>query len=334
MNVSAAYETSYRPLNGPEKVAALLLVMGKPLASRLLGHFEPGELKVITRSAAELGSVPIDVLETLVEEFAGEFSNNLELRGSADEAENLIAGVLPPEQVADIMSDVLGNSNSTTWEKIAALSDDVLSAYLVRQHPQVLTLAISKLASGKAAAILELLPRDLRNAVTRRLLVLGPVADAALRVIETRIKHDLILHPPAPANAATSRMAEIINKMAPENAEDIMKALEADRPEDAEALRAKLFSFDDLISLPTAARQALFEKVPSDRIVMALSTADEEFRANMLSCLTARARRLVENELSSVGTPPAREVAAARRLIADTLLAMAERGEVELHGGG
>ena len=334
MSMSASYENAYRSLNGPEKVAALLLVMGKPLASRLLGHFEPGELKVITRSAAQLGSVPIDLLEDLVEEFAGEFSNGIELRGTADQAENLIAGVLPPDQVAEIMSDVLGNSNTTTWEKIAALGNDLLTAYLDRQHPQVTTLVLSKLDSAKAAALLEMMPRDLRNAVTRRLLVLGPVADAALRVIETRMKQDLIVNPPAPVNASTSRMADIINKMAPEQAEDVMKALEADRPEDAEALRAKLFSFDELVSLPPASRQALFEKVPSDRIVVALSTSDDEFRANMLSSLTARARRLVENELESVGSPPARDVAAARRGIVDTLLAMAERGEVELRVDG
>ncbi len=332
MTMDATYERAYRSLNGPEKVAALLLVMGKPLASRLLGHFEPAELKDITRSAAELGSVPLDLLEDLVEEFAGEFSKALELRGTADQAENLIAGVLPPEQVADIMSDVLGNSNSSTWDKIAALPNEVLTAYLVRQHPQVMTLAISKLATAKAASILELMPRDARNAVTRRLLVLGPVADAALRVIEVRLKQDLILNPPAPASAGTARMADIINKMAPEQADDIMKALETDRPEDAEALKAKLFSFDDLVVLPAATRQALFEKVPSDRVVMALSTATEEFRANILSSLTARARRLVENELAGIGTPPPREVAAARRLIVDTLLGMAERGEAELRG--
>ena len=82
--------------------------MGKPLASRLLGHFDTAELKVITRSAAELRSVPMDILEDLVEEFAGEFSNGAELRGNADRAENLLSGVLPPDQVADIMSDVRG----------------------------------------------------------------------------------------------------------------------------------------------------------------------------------------------------------------------------------
>ena len=114
MTADATYGTA-RPLKSAEKVAALLLVMGKPLASRLLGHFDAAELKLITRSAAQLGAVPIEVVEDLVEEFAGEFSNGMELRGSVNGAEDLLTGVLPPEQVADIMSDVRGSSNTSMW---------------------------------------------------------------------------------------------------------------------------------------------------------------------------------------------------------------------------
>ena len=329
MTIDATYET-HRPLKSAEKVAALLLVMGKPLASRLLGHFDPAELKLITRSAAQLGSVPIDVLEDLVEEFAGEFSNGLDLRGTLDGAQDLLTGALPPEQVADIMSDVLGSSNSGLWEKIATVPAPALGAYLGRQHPQVLALALSKLPPGAAARIMEVLARDNRNEATRRLLALGAVADAALRVIEAQIHQDLILQPPAPAGAATAKIANIINKMAPEHVEDVLKDLQVERPEEAEALRAKLFSFDDLVTLPPKTRQALFEKVPSDHIVVALSSADAAFRANVLSSLTARARRLVESELAGAGELPPREVAAARRAIVDTLLAMADRGEVAL----
>ena len=329
MTIDATYET-HRPLKSAEKVAALLLVMGKPLASRLLGYFDPAELKLITRSAAQLGSVPIDVVEDLVEEFAGEFSNGLELRGSVDGAQDLLTGVLPPEQVADIMSDVLGSSNSSLWDKIATVPPPVLGAYLCGQHPQVLALALSKLPPAAAAGIMEVLAREIRNEATRRLLTPTTVADAALRVIEGQIHHDLILQPPAPAGAATAKIADIINKMAPEHVEDVLKALQAERPEDAEAVRSKLFSFDDLVTLPPRTRQALFEKVPSDRIVVALASADAEFRANVLSSLTARARRLVENELASAGEVPVKEVAAARRAIVDTLLVMAERGDVAL----
>jgi flagellar motor switch protein FliG len=331
MTSDATYDApSFLPLRGPEKVAALLLVMGKPVASRLLGHFEPAELKVITRSAAELRAVPIDLLEELVEEFAAEFANGADLEGTVDRAENLLSGVLPPDQVAEIMSDVRGSSNSSTWEKIAAVPAGVLAKYLVLEHPQVIALTISKLGTGVAAEVMQLLPRELRNEVTRRLFLVAPVADAALRVIEQRMHHDLVVNPPIPDGAGTKRLADIVNKMSPEHVEDLLKSLEAERPEDAEALRSKLFTFEDLVRLPPKSRQVLFEKVASDRIVVALAGTNDEFRINVLSSLTARARRLVENELAGAANTPAKDVAAARRLIVDTLLTMAGRGEVEL----
>ena len=160
MTLDATYEEpTYRPLKGADKVAALLLIMGKPVASRLLGHFEPAELKVITRCAAQLQAVPNDMLEDLVEEFATEFANGADLQGTAERAENLIEGVLPPEDVADIMSDVRGNSNQTTWEKIAAVNPTTLSNYLRQQHPQVIALALSKLGTSAAAEVMQQLPR-------------------------------------------------------------------------------------------------------------------------------------------------------------------------------
>jgi flagellar motor switch protein FliG len=326
----ATYETPQRILSGPDKVAALLLVMGKSVASRLLGHFEVTELKAITRSAAELGALPIDVLEGLVEEFATEFTTGADVRITADKAEDLLSAALPPDQVADIMSDVRGSSNQSTWNKIASLLPSVLAHYLSSEHPQVVTLTLSKLGTSTAADVMQLLPRPLRHEVTRRMFFVAPVADAALRVIETRLYHDLIVAPPLPAGAATKRLAEIVNKMRPENIEDVLKALEAERPEDAEALRSKLFTFDDLVSLPQRARQALFEKVSNEKIVLALAQTSEEFRTNVLSSLTVRARRLVEAELASSSNAAPREVAGARRLIVETLLSMASRGEVML----
>jgi flagellar motor switch protein FliG len=321
-----------RPLLGPEKVAALLLVMGKPLASKLLGHFDATELKIITRSAAELGSVPIDMLEELVEEFASDFSKEMELRGTADQAEGLLSGALPPDQVADIMSDVLGNSNKSVWDKISAVAPQQIADLLMAQHPQVIALSLARVDASCAAEIMAILPRAVRNETMRRLLSLRIVGDPPVRLIEVRLHDELIVNPPRPAGATANKMADIINKMAPEYMQEMLAALEEDRPEDAELLRSKLFSFDDLVKLPQKTRQVLFEKVPSEKIVLALIGTDEDFCANVLSSLTARARRLVENEMSSAGAAPPKEIAAARRTIVSMLLEMAERGEVELHG--
>src|SRR5271165_3654933 len=152
-----------RPLFGAEKVAALLLALDKPIAGRLLKRFDSLELRQITRAASELGSVNPATIEKLIEDFSEQFSAGAELLGSAGEAENLLAGALEPEEAAEILSDVLGNSNKAMWDRLSAAPESVLASYLLKEHPQTFALVISKLSSGAAARIMAQTPRELRN---------------------------------------------------------------------------------------------------------------------------------------------------------------------------
>jgi flagellar motor switch protein FliG len=320
-----------RRLKGSDKVAALLLAMGKPVAGRLLKHFDPLELRQITKSASGLGAVPTPVLEALVEEFSAQFSNGLDLLGNAGEAEQLLTGAFPPEQVADILSDVLGSSNSGMWEKLASIPENVFAAYLLKEHPQTAAFVLSKLSPSLAAKISAQLPRDFRNEAMRRMLSLEPVQDSTLRSIEGVLQEDLLNAAARHSGASPhSRMANIINQLEPEAMEDVLQSLALARPKEVEILKKLLFSFDDMLKLSVKARATLFDKIPTERVVLALRGTQAEFRDGVLSSLTSRARRLVESELDDGSVVSPRDVAKARRMIADLVLEMAQRNEIEI----
>ena len=78
----------------------------------------------------------------------------------------------------------------------------------------------------------------------------------------------------------------------------------------------------------------MFDRIPADRVVMALKGTDPVFRDMILSSMGARARRMVENELQTGGPAQQRDVLKARRAIADIVLEMAERNEIEINAGG
>ena len=92
-----------RALSGPEKAAALLLMMGKPPAARLLKQFDQPDLRAVALAAAGLGAIPATTLDRLVEEFVTDFSAGADLLGDAGQAKSLLADALPPEQIADIL---------------------------------------------------------------------------------------------------------------------------------------------------------------------------------------------------------------------------------------
>jgi flagellar motor switch protein FliG len=309
--------------------------MGKPLAGRLLKHFDPEELKLITRSVANLGAIRMHSLEGVIEEFAGQFLNGVDLLGSAAEVEQLLTGVLTQAQIAELMADVSDGSTQPMWERLSTVSDTIFANYLLKEHPQTAALILSKVTPACAARAMALFPRDRRNALMRRMLSMSSVTEPAMRVLEATLREDLLLK--ASRNNGddqNARMADIINKMEREQMEDVLQSLAETRPKTAETLRGLLFTFDDVIKLPPRARMLLFDSIPTERVVLALKGSDAELRDAILSSLAGRARRMVEQELSSSEPASHRDVLKARRMIADTALSMAERGEIELNSTG
>ena len=54
-----------RELSGSEKAAALLLMMDKPSAGRLLKQFDQSDLRAVARAAAGLGAIPATTLDKI-----------------------------------------------------------------------------------------------------------------------------------------------------------------------------------------------------------------------------------------------------------------------------
>ncbi len=320
------------PLGGTEKVAALLLAMGRQSAASVLQQFEPQEIRVVTKAAAGLRAISAKELESIVEEFAQQFSMGANILGTLEGLESMLSDVLPPEQVSNIMSDLLGNSGGSVWERVSAVSENSLANYLTKEHPQTAALILSKVKPACAAKVMSQLPSSLRNELMRRVLSLKPIADEAMRIIEKTLHEDLTLNLARNLGADTyARVADIINKMERGHIEDMLKSLSEKRPKSAEVLKELLFTFDDVVKLTPKARTMIFDQVPTDRIVIALKGTDRNFRELILSSLASRVRRVVEHELATGEPSNQRDVLEARRVVTDLALELAERGEIELN---
>ena len=323
-----------RMLTGPEKAAALLLMMDKPPAARLLKQFDQPDLQAVARAAAGLGAVPATTLDRLVDEFAADFSAGADLFSDAGQVKNLLADTMPPEQIADILGVESGETNEVdVWRALAQAPEAAILALLMAERPTVATYILSKLDSAVATKAIAALPRDRRNAALCGLVAPQALTPLAARLIEEAVGSALKQAPKAAADVeGRSRLAGIINGLDPPEAEDAMRALERASPKDAAIVKTMLFSFNDLPRLSERARALLFDRASIDIVVMALRGTDADFRDTVLSSMPSRGRRLVEGELSSGANAPPRDIAKARKAMADIVLGMASRNEIELGG--
>ena len=176
------------------------------------------------------------------------------------------------------------------------------------------------------------MPPELRNGLMRRMTSLKPVTAAALRVLESGM-HDALLTTLErnTASDAYLRMADILNRMEPEQTDEILSAIEEGRPDVAKSLRRLLFRFEDLAKLTPKARATVFDQIPADKVVLALREVEGELLEMVLSSIASRTRRMVEHELQSAGEVDPRAVNDARRQIADRAMALISKGEIDLN---
>jgi flagellar motor switch protein FliG len=164
------------------------------------------------------------------------------------------------------------------------------------------------------------------------MLTMKLVLDVPMKLLEATIADELLRK--AARNAGQDvhgRIANIINRMKREHMDEVFEALNEFRPKEAEKVKALLFTFDDLVKLLPDAVMKVFEQVPPERTILALNGADPQLAELVLSSLGARNRRMIEQELQSGGQAPPREVQKARRAVADLVLQMAEKGQIDLH---
>ena len=319
-------------LGGAQRAAALLLAMDRTNAQAILRHFSPGELREVTIAAARLGSLTNSTLEGLVGRFERDFADASWLHGDEANARDLVAGAITPELISTYLESAHNEGPVDVWKGLSELSEKFLVDFLSGEHPLIVTCILSRLESQMTSRIVSALPRDLRNSTLVRLMSPPPIAPEALEAVERALRHVLLggVQSGGSADEARTRIAEIINGLDPSEADDVMKALEAARPQDARAVRSMLFSFLDLPRLSQRSRAQLFDKISTDLVVLALRGTDAEFRESALSAMAARSRRLVEGELASASAPKPSDVAKARKDIVKVALAMAQKGEIEL----
>ena len=101
--------------------------------------------------------------------------------------------------------------------------------------------------------------------------------------------------------------------------------------EAANKVKPKIFLFDDLMFMPQRSRVLLLNDVSADVMTMALRGATMEIKECVLSSISPRQRRMIESDLAvPTASLNTREVAIARRAVAQEAIRLANSGQIQL----
>src|SRR3954468_24988355 len=160
----------YRSLTGPEKAAILMLSLGEEHAARLFELMDDDEIKELSQTMANLGTVSSNLVERLFVEFAEQISSTGSLVGTFDSTERLLSKVMGKDKVDSIMEEIRGPAGRTMWDKLANVNEQVLANFLKNEYPQTVAVVLSKIKPEHAARVLGALPEEFALEVVQRML--------------------------------------------------------------------------------------------------------------------------------------------------------------------
>ncbi|MBB3944776.1 flagellar motor switch protein FliG [Rhizobium skierniewicense] len=322
-----------KPLSQADKAAAVLLAMGKGVAGKLLKFFTQAELQTIINSAQTLRVIPPDELAVIVAEFEDLFTEGTGLMDNAKAIESILEEGLTPEEVDGLLGRraAFQSYETSIWDQLQDADPLIIGKFLMREHPQTIAYILSMLPSSFGAKVLLTIPDEQRADIMNRTVNMKEVSPAATQIIEKRVLN-LIVELDAERNAAGStKVADLMNELDKPQVDTLLSSLETLSKEAANKVKPKIFLFEDLLYMPQRSRVLLLNDVSADILTMALRGATMEIKECVLSCISPRQRRMIESDLAvPTASLNTREVAIARRAVAQEAIRLANSGQILL----
>lgn len=325
--------SAIQDLSGPEKVAALLVAIGRPSASRLLKHFTADDLRSLAGHARKLEPITPGDFEELVKQFENAFADGAPVSEAGMRFEGLLRETLSAEDASAVIENRRPEllTQESVWDQLPRIPADVLHTYLVAQHPQVTAYVISRLPSDIAAKLLIRFSARERSAIIQRTLHIRKVEPSISAMLETILQREVT----GKDNTSSQKshhgtIANIINQLEKSEIDELLAGLTDLGVDDLAKIKAKLFTFEDIARISQRARLVLFDEIQTDVVTTALHGCEPQLQELILQSLSTRGRRMVETELSSQTNINANAVTEARRVIARTAIGLADRGDLKL----
>lgn len=324
---------STTPLSHTEKAAAVLLAMGKDVAGKLLKYFTQAELQNIIASAQGLRAIPPDELMQLVNEFEDLFTEGTGLMDNAAAMEGILEAGLTPEEVDGLLGrrTAFQAYEASIWDRLGEAEPKLVAKFLSREHPQTIAYILSQMPSMFGAKVLLEIPDERRADIMNRAVNMKEVSPKAAQIIEKRVVELVTALDAERSSNGSSKVAELMNELEKNQVDTLLTSLETISKDSVNKVRPKIFLFEDLLYMPQRSRVMLLNDMTADVLTMALRGASSQITECVLSAMSPRQRRMIESDLSAqpAGLNP-REIAVARRTVAQEAIRLANSGQIVL----
>ena len=321
---------SQEPIPGLRKAAILMIGLEEEVASMLFQNLGQAEAQKITEEITKMGTVSSHELKRVLHEFSGLLeADEFVLRGGAEYALRLLTDAFGESRAKGILAQVQAGLNPSAGDiaTLQKMEPQQLSKFLETEHPQTVALVLAHLDAKKGSTVLMHLGQKMRVEAIQRLAEMRQfspeMAQKVALVLARRM--DSLGSTGRKSYAGYKSVADMLNRLDASATKGILEEIEQNQPKIATEIRALMFTFDDLLTVPQSSVRELVSASDKRMLAMALKGGRENVRAHIYKAMSSRAAEMLKEDLESLGPVRAKDVSAAQQ----ELLTLANKLEAE-----
>jgi flagellar motor switch protein FliG len=323
--------------SGVRKAAILLIQLGRERATTVLAHLSEVEVESISSEIARLESISGTETETVLTEFRDMMSARMHInQGGLSFAQQVLEQSLGPERAADIIARLNAAAVQTPFQFLHRADAAQLRSFIVDEHPQVIALVLAHMTADKASLLLSGLAPQIQAEVAHRIAVMDRTSPEIVRAVEATLERRLssMLQPSEMSRVGgLDPLVNIINRSDRSTERQIVEGLEALDPTLADAIKAKMFMFEDVVTLEDRSIQMVLREVDTAELALALKGVADEVREKITRNLSERAATNLIEEVELLGAVRLRQVEEAQQNIIRTIRRLEEQGQIMVRRG-
>lgn len=323
-------------MSGAQKSAVFLIAMGEDYASKVFSTMNETQMSSIALEMARIEEITPAMLDVVSKDFVVKFEGDLKM---LIEGESFLRQVvnksLPGEKGNAILEDLAKKRRAKPfiWSKDVNLN--ILSGYIVGEHPQTIAMILAHMPPEIASAILMEVPDEKKGDIAIRIAKLGQISEDVVRDVDEALKRELSgAVGPGGKVGGVEVLVNIINGVDKATEDIIMGHVEEGDQDMAEDIRKRMFVFEDMVSVDDKAMREILKKVEGQQLIYALKTATEEMKKKIFSNLSQRAGEMLKDDLDAMGPVRLAEVEEAQQAIVRAAKELEADGTITLGGKG
>ena len=341
MNMSSIliepYTLTSENLSVTQKAAMLLIAMGVDNAAQVMKNMSDSEVEKISFEIAKLRDIPPEVLsEVILEFYEVMIANETLVQGGFDYAKDLLESAWGDKKSDDVIKRLEIATGISAFSLLGSIDNKRLLDFLRKEHPQTAALILSNLKVDQASSLLAELPEENRIEITYRLATLEEISPELIEDVEAVLRDQIgaeITEGDAKKGGAEST-ADLLNAIGQTDQKIILDGLKNIDEELCDDISSFLFMFDDIISLPDNAIQAIIGATDNKLLATALKGAKDNMRELFYKNLSKKAGGMLRDEIDVLPPMPMKDIEKAQSEVLQIVFDLESKGDLSISRSG